>query len=169
MLANGGQMKGRPSPKNLANWFPGPLKIQILFAVLFRAARINRCCFVQEQSAGSAGFFRKFSKFAIGRQLSWRANYAGQTRQSGRGFQGAGSPLRGKLNFFRHASPYSVDSSVSTRVCQPWQTHLANWQSLSGRRATHSGSWQTHLRLADQLPPCFFHHAFQSSARGPRF
>src|SRR5438132_8946995 len=49
-----------PPSKNVANWFPGPLKIQILFAVLFRAARINRCCFVQEQSAGSAGFFRKF-------------------------------------------------------------------------------------------------------------
>src|SRR5207237_6283095 len=89
-----------PSPKNLANWFPGPLKIQILFAVLFRAARINRCCFVQEQSAGSAGFFRKFSKFAIGRQLSWRANYAGQTRQSGRGFQGAAAPCMANSIFF---------------------------------------------------------------------
>ena len=94
-----------PAPKNLANWFPGPLKIQILFAVLFRAARINRCCFVQEQSAGSAGFFRKFSKFAIGRQLSWRANYAGQTRTKRAGISRGGSPLHGKLNFFSDASP----------------------------------------------------------------
>ena len=86
-----------PAPKNLANWFPGPLKIQILFALLFRAARINRCCFVQEQSAGSAGFFRKFSKFAIGRQLSWRANYAGQTRTKRAGISRGGSPLHGSL------------------------------------------------------------------------
>ena len=135
-------MKGPPSPKNLANWFPGPLKIQILFAVLFRAARINRRCFVQEQSAGSAGFFRKFSKFAIGRQLSWRANYAGQTRTKRAGISRGGSPLHGKLNFFRHASPYSVDSSVSTRVCQPWQTHLANWQSHFGSHRSSVSRWQ---------------------------
>jgi hypothetical protein len=37
-------------------------------------ARINRCCFVQEQSAGSAGFFWKFSKTAIDRQVIWRTN-----------------------------------------------------------------------------------------------
>jgi len=37
-------------------------------------ARINRCCFVQEQSAGSAGFFWKFSKTAIDRQVIWRTD-----------------------------------------------------------------------------------------------
>jgi hypothetical protein len=37
-------------------------------------ARINRCCFVQERPAGSAGFFRKFSKTAIDRQVIWRTD-----------------------------------------------------------------------------------------------
>jgi|GEM_PF-5746377 len=42
------------------------------FSVRTEPARINLCCFVQEQSAGSAGFFPKFSKTARDRQVVLR-------------------------------------------------------------------------------------------------
>jgi hypothetical protein len=52
------------------------------------------------------------------------------------GMQPAFEPRR-KLNFFRDANPYARDSSVRTRVCQPWQTH---WQT-----------GQTHFRFLISL------------------
>src|SRR5207302_4087585 len=74
--------------------------------------------------------FRKFFKFAIGRQLSWRANYAGQTRTKRAGISRGGSPLHGKLIFFRRATP------AATRPCR--KTEFANPGKHSGKLANSS-------------------------------
>ena len=73
----GGRTADCPSPptsKNLANWFPGPLKVQILFAFFFGAREDQPVLLRSRATCRLSRIFRKFSKTAIDRQGTWRTD-----------------------------------------------------------------------------------------------